>query len=84
MLSDYELWTRGIRSSSAVRPRPNAKGKVTSVEKLRARLNRMFFEDRVEPVSRGEYLEALEHHGHQPDQLEAASSAGAVESPARS
>ncbi|WP_146341633.1 cytochrome bc complex cytochrome b subunit [Nesterenkonia sp. NBAIMH1] len=85
MLSDYELWTLVAYEAPAPSgPRPNAKGKVTSVEKLRARLNRMFFEDRVEPVSRGEYLEALEHHGHQPDQLEAASSAGAVESPARS
>ncbi|GAB3844335.1 cytochrome bc1 complex cytochrome b subunit [Nesterenkonia populi] len=81
MLSDYELWTLvSYEAPAPSGPQPNAKGKITVAEKLRARLNRMFFEDRVEPVSRDEYLETLEHSHHEPEQLAAASSAGAIES----
>ncbi|WP_147107000.1 cytochrome b [Nesterenkonia populi] len=81
MLSDYELWTLvSYEAPAPSGPQPNAKGKITVAEKLRARLNRIFFEDRVEPVSRDEYLETLEHSHHEPEQLEAASSAGAIES----
>lgn len=75
-LSDHELWT--LTSFEAPRPsgpRPNAKGKVTAVEKLRAGLNRMWFEERVAPVTREEYQQALEHDHHDEDGgLEAAGS----------
>ena len=81
-LSEYEAWTLVSYEAPAPTPaRPNAKGKVTLAEKIRARLNRMFFEDRVEPVSREEYLEALEHSHHEPKGLAPApGGAGEIES----
>lgn len=81
-LSEYEAWTLVSYEAPAPTPaRPNAKGKVTLAEKIRARLNRMFFEDRVKPVSREEYLEALEHSHHEPKGLAPApGGAGEIES----
>lgn len=81
-LNDYELWTLVSYESPEPTPaQPNAKGKITLLEKFRARLNRAFYEDRVAPVSREEYLEALEHdHAHhQPGEL-SSSGVGAIES----
>ncbi|MGK7223180.1 cytochrome bc1 complex cytochrome b subunit [Kocuria flava] len=40
---------------------PNGKGKITGTEKLRGRMSRWFFEDRVAPVTPAE-LEAAHHH----------------------
>ncbi|NLS10123.1 cytochrome bc complex cytochrome b subunit [Nesterenkonia sp. MY13] len=83
MPSEYELWTLvSYEAPEPSGPQPNAKGKVTLTEKIRARLNRIWFEDRVEPVSREEYLEALEHHGHDHETtgLEAAQSQESVTS----
>ncbi|GAA4925628.1 cytochrome bc complex cytochrome b subunit [Nesterenkonia rhizosphaerae] len=81
-LSEYEAWSLVSYEAPAPSPaRPNAKGKITLAEKTRARLNRMFFEDRVEPVSREEYLEALEHGHHEPKGLAPApGGAGEIES----
>ncbi|MDS2171740.1 ubiquinol-cytochrome c reductase cytochrome b subunit [Nesterenkonia sp. CL21] len=63
--SDYELYTLvAFESPAPSGPQPNAKGRITRTEKLRAKLNHWFFQDRVEPVSREEYLEALEHDHH--------------------
>ncbi|GGG58944.1 menaquinol-cytochrome c reductase cytochrome b subunit [Kocuria dechangensis] len=42
-------------------PQPNGKGRITGTEKLRGRLSRWFFEDRVAPVTPAE-LEAAHHH----------------------
>jgi ubiquinol-cytochrome c reductase cytochrome b subunit len=42
-------------------PQPNHKGKITGAEKMRARISRVFFEDRVAPVTPAE-LEAAHHH----------------------
>jgi ubiquinol-cytochrome c reductase cytochrome b subunit len=42
----------------------NSDGKVTQAEKLRARLSRVFFEDRVAPATPAE-LEASHAHGDQ-------------------
>jgi ubiquinol-cytochrome c reductase cytochrome b subunit len=42
-------------------PQPNHKGKITGPEKMRARISRVFFEDRVAPVTPAE-LEAAHHH----------------------
>ena len=79
-LDDYELWTLVSYDSPEPTPaQPNAKGKITLLEKFRARLNRAFYEDRVAPVSREEYLEALEHDHHEPEELPA-SGVGAIES----
>ncbi|MUN62702.1 ubiquinol-cytochrome c reductase cytochrome b subunit [Kocuria sediminis] len=40
---------------------PNGKGKITGAEKVRERVSRFFFEDRVAPVTPAE-LEAAHHH----------------------
>lgn len=82
--SDYELWTLVSYDAPAPSgPQPNAKGKITTTEKFRAWMNRLWLEDRVEPVSREEYLEALEHdhHHEEPEGLEASSSSGEIEPP---
>ncbi|NDK30671.1 cytochrome bc1 complex cytochrome b subunit [Nesterenkonia haasae] len=79
--NEHELWTLvSYEAPAPSGPRPNAKGKITAVEKVRARLNRIWFEDRVEPVSREEYLEAIGHHGESPAGLEAAQSRQAITS----
>ncbi|WP_261622950.1 cytochrome bc1 complex cytochrome b subunit [Nesterenkonia marinintestina] len=80
-LNDYELYTLvAFESPEPSGPVPNAKGKVTRTEKMRASLNRWFFEDRVAPVSREEYLEALSHDHHEPHDagIEASASQGQV------
>ncbi|TLP99102.1 cytochrome bc complex cytochrome b subunit [Nesterenkonia salmonea] len=83
--NEHELWTLvSYEAPAPSGPRPNAKGKITAVEKVRARLNRIWFEDRVEPVSREEYLEVLGHHGESPAGLEAAQSREAITSGASS
>jgi ubiquinol-cytochrome c reductase cytochrome b subunit len=77
--NEHELWTLvSYEAPAPSGPQPNAKGKITPLEKLRARLNRIWFEDRVEPVSREEYLEVMRHHGHGPSALEAAESRQAI------
>jgi ubiquinol-cytochrome c reductase cytochrome b subunit len=46
-------------------PQPNAKGKITGTEKLRGRINRFFFEDRVAPVTPAELESAHHHESHE-------------------
>ena len=63
-LSDYERWR--LVSYEDYRPltvRPNAKGKITLRHRFRAWLSRVFFEDRISPVTKGE-LEASAHDQH--------------------
>ena len=43
--------------------RPNARGKITVGERLRAGVSRWFFEDRIAPVTKGE-LEASHSNHH--------------------
>lgn len=43
--------------------RPNADGRITNGMRVRAALSRWFFEDRIEPVTRGE-LERAQHEHH--------------------
>ena len=62
-LPPHKLWKITAFESPAYIPaEPNADGKITGMEKLRARLSRFFFEDRVAPVTKQE-LEAS-HHDH--------------------
>ena len=69
--TEHELWTLvSYESPEPSGPQANAKGKVTQTEKFRAWLNKVWFEDRVEPVSREEYLEALEHGADHHDDAE--------------
>jgi ubiquinol-cytochrome c reductase cytochrome b subunit len=56
-------------SYEAIPAQPDARGKVSGKEKLRGRLSRFFFEDRVAPVTPKE-LEAAHHH-ESPAEVEA-------------
>jgi ubiquinol-cytochrome c reductase cytochrome b subunit len=61
-LSDYDRWR--LVSYDDYRPlmlRPDERGRITNGARMRARLSRWFFEDRIAPVTRGE-LEASQHH----------------------
>ncbi|QEE61137.1 ubiquinol-cytochrome c reductase cytochrome b subunit [Salinibacterium sp. dk2585] len=60
-VSEYERWR--LVSYEDYKPlmlRPNDKGKITVGMRLRARMSRWFFEDRVSPATKGE----LEQGGH--------------------
>lgn len=61
-MSEYEIYK--LADFKAYQPtlaRPNAKGVITVRARIRARLSRFFFEDRVEPVTQTE-LEAAHDH----------------------
>ena len=45
-------------------PRPNAKGKITLRARLRSRLSRFYFQDRVSPATQTE-IEENAHHAHE-------------------
>ena len=63
-LPPNKLWKlTAFESPHYMPPQPNAEGKVTALEKFRARLSKFFFEDRVAPVTKTE-LEAS-HHDHE-------------------
>jgi ubiquinol-cytochrome c reductase cytochrome b subunit len=62
-LSEYDRWR--LLSYEDYQPlmlRPNERGRITASARLRARMSRWFFEDRIAPVTKGE-LEASQHHG---------------------
>ena len=59
-------------------PRANAKGKVTATEKVRGRLSRFFFEDRVAPVTPAE-LEAAHGHHEEREAVAAGSHSAEIE-----
>jgi ubiquinol-cytochrome c reductase cytochrome b subunit len=61
-LDDYERWT--LASFEDYQPlmiRPNAAGKITATQRLRAGMSRWFFEDRISPVTSTE-VEKASHH----------------------
>jgi len=63
-LNEYERWK--LTSYVDYKPlmiRPDANGKITGNQRVRAALSRWFFEDRIAPVSRGE-IEAQSHGDH--------------------
>src|SRR5699024_10016341 len=63
LLDEYRLYELvSYESPEPVLAQPNKKGKITLLEKLRARLSRHFFEDRVEPVTSEELAEAHAEH----------------------
>lgn len=62
-VSEYERWK--LVSHLDYEPlmlRPDSRGRITWGQRMRARISRWFFEDRIEPVSRAE-LEAAQSHG---------------------
>ncbi len=61
-LSDYERWR--LVSYNDYKPlmvRPDAKGRISVIQRMRAAVSNAFFEDRIEPVTKAE-LEAQSHH----------------------
>ena len=63
-VDEYERWR--LVTFNEYKPlmiRPNAKGKITQTERLRARMSHWFFEDRIAPVTRTE-LERQSHDHH--------------------
>jgi ubiquinol-cytochrome c reductase cytochrome b subunit len=61
-MNEYEIYK--LVDFKAYKPtlaRPNSKGVITVGARIRARLSRFFFEDRVEPVTQTE-LEAAHDH----------------------
>ncbi|CAN5170062.1 cytochrome bc complex cytochrome b subunit [soil metagenome] len=60
-VDEYERWR--LVNYNEYKPlmiRPNAEGKITGAQRLRARMSRWFFEDRIAPVAKSE----VERHGH--------------------
>jgi len=61
-LTDYEMYRLvSFPDNRPVPATPGRNGKVSRMEKMRAGLNRMFYQDRVAPVSREELVEAQSH-----------------------
>ncbi|MFB2598527.1 cytochrome bc complex cytochrome b subunit [Herbiconiux sp. P17] len=68
-VDDYERWK--LLDYEVYEPlmlRPNSQGKITAGARLRVRMSKWFFEDRIAPASRTE-LEAGHGHGHLPQGL---------------
>ncbi|HEY9424599.1 MAG TPA: ubiquinol-cytochrome c reductase cytochrome b subunit [Microterricola sp.] len=63
-LDEYERWRLvDFKDYKPLMIRPNAKGKITAGQHLRAALSRWFFEDRIAPVSKAEIEQSHgEHH----------------------
>lgn len=61
----YKLYKLTAFNSPEVLPaQPDRAGHVTRSEKLRGKISKFFFEDRVAPVTQSEIDEAHAHHGH--------------------
>ena len=61
-LDEYDRWRLvDFEEYKPLMIRPNAKGKITLNQRVRAVLSRWFFEDRITPVTKGE-IESGEHH----------------------
>jgi ubiquinol-cytochrome c reductase cytochrome b subunit len=61
----YELWKLvDFKDYQPTLARPNAQGKITLGNKIRAALSSFYFEDRIAPVSKAEY--ELAHADHSP------------------
>jgi ubiquinol-cytochrome c reductase cytochrome b subunit len=62
-LTEYERWK--LIDYTDYKPlmlRPNAQGRISPVERLRAALSRWFFEDRIAPVTQSELESGEGHH----------------------
>lgn len=71
-LDKYELYKLvDFKDYEPVIPRPNKDGKITAMGKFRAALTRMYFEDRISPVTKTELDQARNHADHDLTQTEA-------------
>jgi len=63
-LDEYERWKlTSYPDYTPLMIRPNAEGKITTAQRIRAGFSRWFFEDRIVPVSKNE-IEASKHDHH--------------------
>jgi Cytochrome b subunit of the bc complex len=61
-LSDYERWRLvSYENYKPLMVRPDARGRISVLQRIRAGFSRLFFEDRIAPVTKSE-LEASSHH----------------------
>lgn len=61
-LNKYEMWKLvDFKDYKPAMLRPNAKGKITVMVRLRTAISRIYFEDRIAPVSKTELEEATHH-----------------------
>jgi ubiquinol-cytochrome c reductase cytochrome b subunit len=66
-LDKYELWKLvDFKDYEPIMARPNAQGKITVAARLRSALSKIYFEDRIAPVSKAEYELAHAEHAHEP------------------
>ena len=66
----YELWKLvDFKDYEPIMPRPNAQGKITVGARLRSAISRLYFEDRISPVTQAEYELAQAHSDHSPEPL---------------
>ena len=64
-VNDYKRYELvGYESFEVMPAQPNAEGKVTTAEKVRGKLSKIFFEDRVAPATPAEVEAAHSHGGH--------------------
>jgi ubiquinol-cytochrome c reductase cytochrome b subunit len=64
----YELWKLvDFKDYEPIMPRPNAQGKITIAARVRSAISRMYFEDRIAPVTKAEYELAQAHGDHSPE-----------------
>jgi ubiquinol-cytochrome c reductase cytochrome b subunit len=67
----YELWKLvDFKDYEPIMPRPNAQGKITISARVRSAISRMYFEDRITPVTKAEYELAQAHADHSPEPIE--------------
>ncbi|MET1052073.1 MAG: ubiquinol-cytochrome c reductase cytochrome b subunit [Mycetocola sp.] len=62
-VDEYERWK--LVSHESYKPlmiRPNARGQITTAQRVRAGFSRWFFEDRIDPVSQTEIESSHDHH----------------------
>jgi len=64
----YELWKLvDFKDYEPIMPRPNAQGKITIAARVRSAISKMYFEDRIAPVTKAEYELAQAHSDHSPE-----------------
>jgi ubiquinol-cytochrome c reductase cytochrome b subunit len=67
-VDEYELWKLvDFKDYEPIMPRPNAQGKITIAARVRSAISKMYFEDRIAPVTKAEYELAQAHGDHSPE-----------------
>ena len=70
-VDEYELWKLvDFKDYEPIMPRPNAQGKITIAARLRSTISKMYFEDRIAPVTKAEYELSQAHADHSPEPVE--------------